>query len=419
MTATTVARGAVRQDERALAPDLARGAMLLLIVMSNTAFHLWGSRHGPSGWHPVDGSWLDRTVQFVMIVTLDLRAYPLFAFLLAYGMVQLYQRQLAARAEPTTVDRRRAVALLRRRSLWLIVFGFVHAALFMAGDILSHYGIATLFLGWLLLRRGDRTLFIALGVTTVVWLLPLIDVVGAFVGGDLGAAGGYTERTVDLFAAGESDWGAAALRRIETWTWVAGIGAVAWLAMPQLVIAFLAARRRVLETPGDHLRLLRWTAVLGIGIGWAGALPLALAHVGAIDVPSNAVTESGVLRALAEVTGVPCGLGYVALFGLIAHRSSRRRHQRQPIVAALGKRSLSGYLAHSVLFAPLLAAWGLGLGEHFGSAGMALFAAGAWLLTVVVAAVLDRRGLPGPAEWLLRRLIYGRRRADTSQHGNG
>ena len=31
-------------------------------------------------------------------------------------------------------------------------------------------------------------------------------------------------------------------------------------------------------------------------------------------------------------------------------------------VAAVGKRSLFCYLAHSLLFAPLLAAWGLGLG---------------------------------------------------------
>ncbi len=408
------ARGAVRQDERALAPDLARGVMLLLIVTSNTAFHLWGSRHGPSGWHPVDGSWWDRAAQFTQILTLDLRAYPLFAFLLAYGMVQLYQRQLAAHGDgdagPTIVDRRRAVRLLRRRSFWLIVLGFAHAALFMAGDILSHYGFATLFVGWLLIRRGDRTLYIVLGVVTLLWLLPMVDVVRAFVSGDLGTAGGYTEPTVDLYAAGESDWVTAALRRMETWTWVAGIGAIAWIAMPQLVIALLAARRRVLEEPGDHLRLLRWTAVLGIAIGWAGSLPLALAHVGAIDVPSNAVTETGVLRLLAEVTGVPCGLGYVAVFGLIAHRLGTRGDRRVPAVAALGKRSLSGYLAHSVLFAPVLAAWGLGLGEYLGSAAMVGFATGVWLVTVVAAVALERRDLPGPAEWLLRRLVYGRRR---------
>jgi hypothetical protein len=41
-----VARGPARPGERALAPDLARGFMLLLIVLSNTGFHLWAAAHG-------------------------------------------------------------------------------------------------------------------------------------------------------------------------------------------------------------------------------------------------------------------------------------------------------------------------------------------------------------------------------------
>jgi uncharacterized protein len=40
-----VARGPVRPGERALAP----GGMLLLIVLSNTGFHLWAASHGASG----------------------------------------------------------------------------------------------------------------------------------------------------------------------------------------------------------------------------------------------------------------------------------------------------------------------------------------------------------------------------------
>jgi len=71
-----VARGPVRPGERALAPDLARGGMLLLIVLSNTGFHLWAASHGASGWHPVGGSALDRAVQLLMITVLDLRVYP-------------------------------------------------------------------------------------------------------------------------------------------------------------------------------------------------------------------------------------------------------------------------------------------------------------------------------------------------------
>ena len=72
----------------------------------------------------------------------SLRGYPLFAFLFGYGMMQLFLRQTAA-----GTTEREAVALLRRRSLWLIAFGVVHAALLMAGDILGSYGLASLWLG--------------------------------------------------------------------------------------------------------------------------------------------------------------------------------------------------------------------------------------------------------------------------------
>jgi uncharacterized protein len=67
--------------------------MLLLIVLSNTGFHLWAASLGASGWHPVDGSTLDQVVQLLMITLLDLRIYPLFAFLFGYGMMQLFLRR--------------------------------------------------------------------------------------------------------------------------------------------------------------------------------------------------------------------------------------------------------------------------------------------------------------------------------------
>ncbi|CAM5244040.1 hypothetical protein SVIOM74S_02629 [Streptomyces violarus] len=69
----------------------------------------------------------------------------------------------------------------------------------------------------------------------------------------------------------------------------------------------------------------------------------------------------------------------------------------------------SCYLAHSLLFAPVLAAWGLGLGAHLGSTTMALFAFAVWLVTVAGAYALERAGRRGPAEAVLRRLMYGPR----------
>lgn len=408
-----VRRGGVRAEERALAPDLARGFMLLLIVLSNTAFHLWAARGGPSGWQPVDGSWLDHAVQFTMITVLDLRIYPLFAFLFGYGMMQLYLRQTTA-----GTSERDTLRILRRRSLWLIVIGLTHSALLMAGDIVGYYGVLSLVLGLVFLRRSERALkwWIWIGAAHLV-LVSLQPVVSALLQGELGSLGNAADADAGYvaYAAEEKNWLDAAGTRVSTGLYVTSGGLLALVGGGYVIflLGFWAARRRVLEEPGLHRTLLRRTAVIGITIGWLGALPAALAHVGALDVPDDAQSETGALYLLRELTGNAAGLGYVAAVALFAHwwtsRRTRRGSAAAAAVSAVGKRSLSCYLAHSLLFAPVLAAWGLGLGEHLTSATMALFAVGVWLITVAGAYALERAGRRGPVEVVLRRLMYGAR----------
>jgi uncharacterized protein len=379
--------------------------MLLLIVLSNTVFHLYATRHGPSGWHPAEGGFLDRAVQFLMITMLDLRVYPLFSFLFGYGMMQLFLRQRAA-GTPAGA----AVRLLRRRSLWLVVFGLLHATLLMAGDIIGSYGVASLILGWLFLRRADRTLLVWGLIAAAVTVLLSADAIWALAHGDLGALGtGGSEPSTNAYASGEEDILAAAGIRLQTGLFVTFIAGVLSITAPQFLLGFWAARKRILEEPHRHLRLLRWTAVTGVAIGWLGGLPAALAHLGVLRVPAAAVAEEGVLTKIRDLTGIPGGLGYVACFALLAHwMSTRRVRESRPVVAitAMGKRSLSTYLAHSLLFSPVLAAWGLGLGAQLSSATMAAFAVGVWLMTAIAAYYLEQTGRRGPAEVVLRRLVY-------------
>ncbi|WP_419667215.1 DUF418 domain-containing protein [Streptomyces sp. 2-1] len=422
---TPVRRGGVRAEERALAPDLARGIMLLLIVLSNTAFHLWAARRGPSGWQPADGSWLDHAVQFTMIIVLDLRVYPLFAFLFGYGMMQLFLRQTAAGN-----SERGAARILRRRSLWLIVIGLLHSTLLMAGDIVGYYGVLSLVLGLVFLRRSERALkrWICVGAVLMVFFAAQ-PVVSALLRGELGTLGDAgAEPGFMAYAAQEGNWLTAAHTRLETGLFVTFLASALALVGGGYVVfllGFWAARRRVLEEPGRHRTLLRRTAVIGIAVGWLGALPAALAHVGALNVPADAQSEEGALTLLRDVTGNAAGLGYVAAVALFVHWWSSRRARVGAgagadagvevgvgatvvtAVSAVGKRSLSCYLAHSLLFAPVLAAWGLGLGEHLSSWTMALFAVGVWLITVAGAYALERAGRRGPAEAVLRRLMYG------------
>ncbi|MBP2437487.1 DUF418 domain-containing protein [Microbacterium amylolyticum] len=404
-----VSRGPVRDSERSIAPDLARGFALLFIALANTPFYLWGAAEtGLTSAHPVSGSVVDQVVQFLIMLVVDGRTYPLFAFLFGYGMVQLYRRQIAGGADDKTVRR-----LLRARNWWLLAFGFVHALLLWMGDVLGAYGLAGLVLVALFFRRKDRTLMVWAWILT--GLLALFSVF-AMVGGwfssmvdldpEMFEAGGF-----DMHAgAAESNYLLSMLTRVGFWfVVVAGQGLVGLVVPIMILVAFWAARRGVLDNPGEHLRLLKWTAVVGIAVGWLGALPGALVHLGVIDLPLHA---SWMFAGLTAFTGMFAGLGYAAVFGLIGHamqgRERRTRLGFTGAVMAVGKRSLSCYLMQSVLCAPLLSAWGLGWGGHMSSAEMALFAIAVWAVTLVLAAIWESRGWRGPAETLLRRLVYRR-----------
>lgn len=404
MSRHTAVLGPTGSAERALAPDLARGFMLLFIALANTVWYLWAAPSTGTTMHPEPEGALDGVAQFFTVMAVDMRSYPMFAFLFGYGMVQLARRQEAAGASARSVN-----ALLRRRNLWLLVFGFFHALLLWMGDILGAYGLAGLVLGWLFFRRKDVTLLVWGGVLT-----GLMAVLAAFSllalpfvsDSDTGAPGGF-----DLSQAaaniGDPSIVSAALLRVMTWPLVTVGQGLLGLAVPTaILLGFWAARRGFLEEPGRHLKALRWTAAVGITVGWLGGLPMALAQTGIWDLNS---AQGQMLTMPHMLTGVFCGVGYVALIALIAHRLQERGRTRGPVVTALsatGKRSLSAYLAQSVLCAPILAAWGLGLAEYMTSWTMFVYAIAVWLVTVAGAYALERSGRRGPAEVLLRRLAY-------------
>ncbi|RAE30614.1 DUF418 domain-containing protein, partial [Burkholderia multivorans] len=79
-------------------------------------------------------------------------------------------------------------------------------------------------------------------------------------------------------------------------------------------------------------------------------------------------------------------------------------------IAYLGKRSLSFYLFQSVVFAPLLAAWGLGLGRTWNTTPAFLLAIGWYKMSPYEQSSRVPLIVSGPAEVVLRRLTYGRSR---------
>ncbi|HEX7351919.1 DUF418 domain-containing protein [Brachybacterium sp.] len=384
--------------DRAPAPDLARGMMLLLIALAHAPWFLYTSHVGASPMHPADGSVTDRLAQLLTITVVDARTHTMFGLLFAYGIGQMLARQ-STRGVPESEARR----LLRRRHLWMLALGLVHAALLWQGDIVGTYGLIGLLMLPLFLRRSDRTLAVStlvlLGVCTTMMLLT------AAASGSTGADAAAGMQRLSL---AEPSYLASVPIRLAQW----GFGLVSGVVTLALPVAFLlgllAARHRLLEEPEKHLRLLRWVAGLGIGLGWGVGLTQALVHLGVLTVPSTALLESAHF-----LTGIGAGAGYAALFGLLVHALRSREDgaglRSRPVraLSALGRRSLSGYLAQSLVYGPLLAAWGLGLGAHLSSFTALLIAVAVWTTTLLGALALERSGRRGPAEVLLRRLTYG------------
>lgn len=393
---------------RALAPDIARGFMLLLIAIANVSWHLWGHPSGLTSAHPTDGGPLDTALAALAIVFVDGRIYPMFAFLFGYGMVQ-FARSRTARGFPEQVIGR----MLIRRHLWLLVFGFVHALLLFHGDILGAYGLAGLILGALFFRRTDKTLTIVSWVLAgIILLFSLLAVIAGLllflvppeVRDEISGSVALGTSQTDAFAA-QSNYALAALFRAGSW-FGSTIGTLLMLTVPlAIMLGWIAARRGLLDDPHTHRRALGRIAGWGIATGVAGGVPNALVFLGVIPLPS---LNSWMFMGIDSLTGVAGGIGYAAMFGLLARRIGAHPGPVAKAIAGVGRRSLSFYLLQSVLLAPLLNAWGFGIGEHIGTTVAFTIATGVWIISLVLAVALDSRNARGPAESLLRRLTYGR-----------
>jgi uncharacterized membrane protein YeiB len=451
--------------ERSLAPDLARGLMLLLIALAHAHMFLAHDTTGFRGY-AVDGSVLDRVVAGLQVLFVDGRALPMFAALFGYGLARLVERRSGTRTEARggaesgtrslasasasagagagasagpggSADAavRQAKRIVRRRSAWLLAFGFAHALLLFFGDILAAYGLIGLVFTGLLWSR-DRTLIRTAWIAAAAHLL----VVAAL--GASAEAAGHANSSPTLIA----DPLEAAAMRLAVWSALTATFYVVSV-LPAFAFGIWAARRRLLDEPSRHLPLLRRTALGGIAIGVAGGLPLMLVDT-QLWHPDAAPAVA--MYAVHSVTGIAAGLGYAALIAVACAKlakagdsvspsarsanggnptgefggrpggsggpiadalPARPERGRGPIanaLAACGQRSLTCYLLQSVAFAALFTPMGADLGAHLGDAAASGIAVLIWATTVALAAWMAKAGLRGPFEVLLRRLTYGR-----------
>ncbi|WP_433022061.1 DUF418 domain-containing protein [Kribbella sp. CA-294648] len=391
-------RGPVTGTERALAPDLIRGGMLLLIGLANAANYAFAGQPGLNG----SPHGLERMLNFLKITLVDARAYPVFAVMFGYGLVQLARRQ---RNSGTTAKGVRRILL--KRNAWLVAFGLAHATFLYFGDFLGAYGLVGILCTLVLLNRGDRFHKIVLWIwgAQLAYTIVLAGMALFAVFTSSGPAQPVENRPNPSLAA--TSYASSLVHRLQEYpthtATVLGFTVIVWLGI-------WAARRQLLENPNAHKALLTRVAVVCMSITVLGGTPLALVAAGWLHVDAAALESVTFLQ---NVSGQFGGPGYIALFALLVGKLTANRRPSElglPVqaITALGQRSMTGYLFQSVAWLVLLAPFTLNLGDRLGStaftaAGVAVLV---WTVSVIGAYQMKKRSYRGPAETLLRKLTY-------------
>ena len=400
------------RGQRFPAPDVARGFMLLFIALANIPFWVATTRSSASS-DAVDTVWL-----WARTLLVDHRAYPLFAMLFGFGLVTMVNRRIAsgtqsylqslpgveAGREPTeqeevwareqaTVGARR---LVRRRGLWMVLFGAAHAALF-SGDIIGTYGLAAVvFAGWLTRKHRKRAM--AVSVVITVATITTMYTMGSHM-----AAQGMTAAAVMKQGAGESATTLLSYVSGSVTSWAGNSVTTVLFSMvvPAMFLGARLADTDFLAHPERHRRLLTAVGLGGLGIGVAGGIGYGLWATGGTLVAWTAP--------LHEVTGLAGACGWLALLALYAGgpREDGRLTGLRKLASNVGRRSMTAYLSQSFLFAAVFLALPAltGIQLHLGEARVAGIAAAVWLATVGLCAVLERGGHAGPFETLLRTAV--------------
>lgn len=409
------------------APDVARGFMLLLIALANVGFWTIGlERPAPST--------ADRTWAFISALFIDQRAYPLFALLFGFGLATMVNRRMASgidaycqqltgglRApsaaeldqarEQAAVDARR---LVRRRGLWMVLFGLIHGA-FFPSEIIGTYGIvAVVFAGWFAHKHHKRQL----AVCALVLLSQFVPVVLAMLfgpGGEAAASGAAGSAPAAAAPTGAGESMASALPWFVTnvfgWFFTALVAAFTTMILPAAFLGARLADTDLIAHPERHRGLLTVAGIGGLALGALGALHQLL-------VPLTSAQPWAADSALIMILGLAGGCGWLAVLALYAGgpTADNRLTGLRRLLSNVGRRSMTAYLSQTVMFAGIfvIAPRLTGRSVSPGEAASAAVAVMVWLTTVVLCAVLERLGMPGPFEVLLRAAVARSERSRTN-----
>ena len=362
----------VQPGERILALDVIRGSALFGVLL---AYTLWNLGNPPGDTY----SPADRILNWVLEILVDTKAYTLLATLFGLGFsIQLTRAELRGTS---------CVPVYCRRLLALLLIGLAHALLLRNGDILVPY--ATMGFVLLLFRNAsNRTL--AIGAIIGLLFPYLAQLTWVYSGLP------YPKRpnTEGLsYLAGNLAW-------VRYW-YITAI--TNWpTSLPMFLFGLYLGRRRFFENPIAHRKGVWRVLIAGFIIGGVALVGLEfLNRTGANFHPAFKGIASGLLW---SVQAWALAAFYATTLLLLLRNPVWQK--RLAPVGAVGRMALTNYLFQAAVIVPLCITFNL-FDKVTPSIGV-LLALGIWAVQVTASVWWLKRFQFGPAEWIWRRLTYGR-----------
>jgi uncharacterized protein len=412
--------------ERVRSIDVLRGVAVLGIFAMNVVSFGWPFSGYDNPLHSGGASAANVAAWLLNTLLFSGKMMSLFAMLFGAGLVLMSDRAEARGASFTST--------YYRRILWLLAFGLAHAYFLWEGDILFSYAICGLVL-FFFRRKSPRTL-IVLGV--------LMMTIGALITTGMSVLGVAAERAasaVALAKANDQTPDPAQVGLADAWSdglrpfFRPNPGEIAKeiaahrgsygqvfraraedAAMVQLVafplFIFWDAAGRMLVGMGlmklgvfsarRSANFYRWMAVLGYSAG------LSLTAWGALGLMKSGFDTLGQWRSVLAITAgmLPVALGHTAVVMRLCQTGGLSGLTAR--LADVGRMPLTNYLTQSLIATTVFYGYGLGQFGRWERPTLWVFVLVVWCFQIAWSTWWMARFRFGPAEWLWRRLSYGR-----------
>ena len=361
--------------------DIIRMAALIGICVVNVPFMAL-----PDGGLLSMPEGLDLVASFFVTFFFELKFFLLFSFIFGWGMA------IQARSADS-----RGRSFARRyfgRMLGLALMGVAHAIWVFNGDILLLYALLGCVL-WLFRDYSSRAL-----IKIALWMLPLSIVCLFILGLLLESSGDFLESSDKVSSVGPSLGGTfleATQKRLTDWpeTFVFLVLTQGSMTFAAFLAGLAAAKSDFFVPNSDSFGQLRqklpWLLVMGLVLNFLYAATLL-----------ELFPESYEILSILGFLLIPLGAPALSALYLYLFIQLARRVQIIYILVLAGRNSLSTYILQGILAGFIFGAYGLGLYDSVGYAGLLLLslliALSAMVLVGIYAKIFGR----GPLEPVLR-----------------